>query len=370
MKINLHLCCFAIAPVALLSTNCFAEGTIPSDAAAKKAIGTLSDGAAFRRDADGNQIVDQIAELEVGLDGIKRQVHSLENDIDKDKTTSGVKAVIRDGDELFDGNQSQKTAAAAPNCSLEISAIRRKIIDLEVELRNSKFHAQSLGKTQAQNISATVRNSELDEVALVQDGSLVKEAEAEVDVGEQPELTEVSANTEVRYLQDRLASQIEREKDLTNEIVELHNEISSLNKKVEKSNELVDETLASRGRSANRGRYGAEGIVSAKSAKSQNGFDEQSVESARAEFSQELKKINKLVAERDKAFELSGSNDVLKVEPVELETATKTSYDELKAEVARLDGNSNIPSIRRDLAEIDNLLVEDIKLANKVGDIY
>ena len=74
----------AVRSIALLSLLI----TLPLHAYAQD-IGRAKDGRAFRKGADGFKIKDHIAELEVKIDGLQRQVYALEDELrDKDATIS------------------------------------------------------------------------------------------------------------------------------------------------------------------------------------------------------------------------------------------------------------------------------------------
>lgn len=79
MKRSLPVFLILIGTVLCLSALAFAENDPDR--------GRLPDGRAFRKDDQGNQLVDYIAELEVNIEQLERQVQALEDDL-KDKQTT------------------------------------------------------------------------------------------------------------------------------------------------------------------------------------------------------------------------------------------------------------------------------------------
>lgn len=65
---------------------------------AEKSRGVLPDGRAFRTDADGNQLVDYIAELEVGVETLNRQLESAQEELrEKDSALSNCRSGTKEG---------------------------------------------------------------------------------------------------------------------------------------------------------------------------------------------------------------------------------------------------------------------------------
>ena len=71
-------------PAALLLAGVVFLSTTLQSAYADDGRGRLPDGRAFRKDAAGNTMVDYIAELELEVDSLRRQVQGLESERDTD----------------------------------------------------------------------------------------------------------------------------------------------------------------------------------------------------------------------------------------------------------------------------------------------
>jgi hypothetical protein len=121
------------------------------------ARGRLPDGRAFRTDAQGNQLVDYIAELELSVEQLNRRVHGLEfeveerqREIDRLSRSGGSAAGVAERDLLRTQPQKnspradsfamaglrQETSEAASDCSAEVAATQQLLektrFDLDV----------------------------------------------------------------------------------------------------------------------------------------------------------------------------------------------------------------------------------------------
>jgi hypothetical protein len=121
--------------------------------------GRLPDGRAFRTDDQGNQLVDYIAELEMNIETLNRQVHSLEGELDQKEAQLKVQFADRrngltERDITTQSNRptsvrdlpireaSQQVAVnnEAPDCSRETKALQANLLQAHTD--HSKLQVQ------------------------------------------------------------------------------------------------------------------------------------------------------------------------------------------------------------------------------------
>ena len=106
---------------------------IPQSSFAEPERGRLPDGRAFRTDVEGHQIVDYIAELEVTIEGLNRQVQSLEGELNDKNQALGraargepIRPRVQERD-LIASSQGGCPACPVqqcPNCDEELATLR------------------------------------------------------------------------------------------------------------------------------------------------------------------------------------------------------------------------------------------------------
>jgi hypothetical protein len=95
----------------VLSLLCFSSIGLAEDLVEEPARGRLADGRAFRTDAEGNQLVDYIAELELSVEQLNRKVYGLEFELGEKQaqverlTAAGARAQPLAERDLLKGNE-------------------------------------------------------------------------------------------------------------------------------------------------------------------------------------------------------------------------------------------------------------------------
>lgn len=162
--------------------------------------GRLADGRAFRVDAQGLQITDQLAELEVTVDDLRRQVVSLENEIvlkegalrrcssgncDCDVSSQGVRVLESDLD-----SEDKKPQGANASSSANSGALSRKLAANASQCQRYIVPLnQRLNRLQALLDASSASNRSLRHQGKQEQGQAVKDLLA-VEVGKVEELHE------------------------------------------------------------------------------------------------------------------------------------------------------------------------------------
>ncbi|MCC6952574.1 MAG: hypothetical protein IT290_00500, partial [Deltaproteobacteria bacterium] len=118
-----------------------------SASADEKRFGRLADGKAFRVDDQGLQLVDQMAELQVTVDELNRQITSLEFELaEKDRALlsqgKGVVTTVRPG-AAAEAAGAMPAAKGVDTCRAEIDSYQSKLSALENQLRASQALTQT-----------------------------------------------------------------------------------------------------------------------------------------------------------------------------------------------------------------------------------
>lgn len=117
--------------------------------------GRLADGRAFRTDSSGSQIVDYTAELELEIDGLRRTVTSLEDEIQALRRSGGRDAApVQERDLVASG----RTTTASNSCpQTDQSALR----SLRSELRTCEDELKSQNSSSSRVAAVTQENRDL-----------------------------------------------------------------------------------------------------------------------------------------------------------------------------------------------------------------
>ena len=114
-----------------------------AQSATQHQVGRLPDGRAYRMDAQGYRLVDQMAELEVTNDDLKRQLRALEDELNEkddiiEKLKKG-KAVeskpIKENSLVEDSLGKKSKSAEPPNCNELVSSLYVQVSRLENQLK-------------------------------------------------------------------------------------------------------------------------------------------------------------------------------------------------------------------------------------------
>lgn len=138
---------FVVLSFLSISTDSFADPEV--------GVGRLADGRAYRTDAEGNQLVDYIAELELSIEGLNRRINSLDLELrDKNSQLNRVQSssnqtTIKERD-LLKVKQAACPPAPAYDCSENVAAstseLNQYIDQLKKDLSQANLQNASLVK--------------------------------------------------------------------------------------------------------------------------------------------------------------------------------------------------------------------------------
>jgi len=377
--------------VTLLSSAALAEngGGLPaakaevSKVADAGKVGRLPDGRAYRVDKDGFQIVDHIAELEATVDSLNRQVNSLEDQIEDE-----VEIELEDENltEPFPPRKkphpsqvitpSQMKRVGGPDCSLEISSMRRKIAALEKGLVQSRKTAllslardNEVGELEAQvarlqnalmarpsSERLTKEISGLESDIVSRENLLNNEREKAQRLHQGLIERASSAEEKLEEVSQLLAKKQSNEKALRAELENLTGQVTSLRNELNSGSARVASAPTTRSRLKRPTR-----------ARATDGFDQRSVNAASREFKRRLFKVEALMLERDRVFRIAKSGRPIKISRSDLETSAGDSFSDLRSDILGIHSGSDIPGIRSGIAQLERILLQDIEHARRVS---
>ena len=307
----------AIALPALL----FAGSLSPAQAQSK--FGRLSDGRAYRVDENGYQLIDHIAELEVGNDELRRQVATLEAELD-DK-----------------GAPAPKAAASGdvPNCNELVSSLYLKISKLERQNTDPSRlpPAQVCDYESAQN-------------------PLWKQIQAL-----EQKLSAAAPQAAECNFQSPQNPLFEQVQALKQQVAERDSRIAKLNETSETSNQRarLESPVAARG---------SETAAAEESTSPENGTNgPESIRIAKRELQGKLKEIEQLITARKSAYDrLKDQHATVTVSISPLRTTSGVSLDTYRTRIGSFGPRSDREEIGRGLDEITALLKEDLNVLQRL----
>jgi len=333
--------------------------------------GRLPDGRAYRTGAEGVQMVDYVAELEISLDELTRRVHSLEDELEEKRqrierleSRGAMESVLKERD-LLKGTGEASGCAVCPVCdctqrgtqainSLEaVQSQPRCISELEATRHELAETRQDLG-------DARVRIS-----ALEQRLRQVPSAELSAQKSAEAQMVQLRMALEARI------SQLEAEKK------ELHKRLEDQNLRLsEAGGKRLTVTRAS-DKAAQAEPRAAYSVVALRSASSYGTSVAQperlaiartrAVNSFKASLHSSLNQLSGLIAERDNKFKEYGpQTGPLRFKPSALVSSRRYTLAMIKRGVAEAQSMSQLSALDRDIKEIRALLRDDIKLIDRM----
>ncbi len=340
---NLRILVLSVFCLCVFSTGTFADEQKPR-------FGRLPDGRAYRIDQAGYQLIDQMAELEVALDDLRKQVTALENE-------SALKQQQID-DLLASGRTPRE----------------RKL--KESDLAQQKFQSpERPAENLPPSIACSSYTSPLEgKIAALQEKLATAKPTASANCDEVVKTTADELEQSKKMLEQRSR----REQELNDELASLSNEVTSLRGSLaamqnEKNIQIaaVSPVLDSR-----RAKFmndapptTTEDIAEVKEP-AQPSLEENTPENlalARREFKTALQDIQGLVMKRkDLLDSLKNSHKGVTLSLQPLKTANGESLDTLRVRVSKLDSTSDLAALRTGLQQITSILRDDINTANRL----
>ncbi len=270
--------------------------------------GRLADGRAFRTDAEGNQLVDYIAELEVNVDALSRRVQGLEYELEQKQ------AALNRAGPGADKLDSVKERDLVPNAqAAAVAAVSQQCpeVDCSWLLKDSQEHSRK----QEQNFQQTLEQAK-------GDFEIEKRMHA----------------VETNELKVRLQS-------LEAELASRNKEIDTL--KLQPVRQAFESGEAKAGLSAVKSR---------------------ALDSVRGSILTEYNQVRSLLASRDNLYQQhKKSKNPVSFRPSAAVSNEGTGLAEFKAQIAQADSILKLNQIRKGLNQVRSKLNEDLALLKRIN---
>ena len=317
--------------------------------------GRLKDGRPYRVDENGNQLVDRMAELEVTVGDLQREVSSLQDELrDKDgmiKQLGGARPAVR--------TSALPPAASSvpPKCNELVSNLVLKVSQLENRLRSQPSSVQAAAAVQVPKGCDydSPENPLWDQVNKLQ-AELMKAPSVELLAREREHNKHLE--NQIEETQEGASEKEQRALILSEKLKEANERASALEKEL---GQQTDRRKVALDIEESRGRL-------ARQVPSQEySHSEGDVGVIRAELNASLKKISALISDRkDFLDNLRKKNSTISISIQPLVTQNGVSLDSLRARVSHLSSAEDVPEIRTGLGEISKLLQDDINTLRRL----
>lgn len=360
-------------------------------ARAEDGIGRLPDGTAYRTSSDGYRIVDQIAELEVENEDLRRQVLALENALDAQQQEAPSGKFVEKTTTRVEPRAYQarcETPKREEFCQPLVDPLYSRISKLQSELmRGSGEQAADAGKKDREIAQLQAHIAEL-QTALMQGPSQeVLEQETSKRRGLERSMEELRQQTvqdkkTILALQSKVSSLSRMESDLQQTQRSLDETIAALENKLVDEAKLqtqlaeVQDELASLKQVAIAGARKRQTVKRSRAKLASKEVERTSeqitnttteVSHARVYMTRKLKSINSLINERKRRKDaLRRKKKGATIALSSLKTSRGVSLDHLRREVSELSSSSPLSSIRKGLSEIEQILQDDIQVLKRL----
>lgn len=343
----------AIPSLYLICLMSFPGSVFADDASGQR--GRLPDGRAYRLDGQGMRLIDQMAELEVTVDDLKRQVIALENELEEKnrqlERVSGGKALGKTSVEetnLTSPPRSKVTAnlKEPPDCNELVSSLYLKVSQLESQLKATASLAQS------PQVSPVLNSKDCD-----------------YDSPENPLWGQVT-RLQTELMKNPSPEQLLREKQRSEELETKLADLSQRLEEVEKEKSAIEksksQSLAKMSPEVSKNTVGEK--KSSKQLESEPSKASTSeIASAKKEFAQSIKVVQDKILKRKDLFDsLAKRGSSVRVQLQPLAAKNGTSLDALRRQIASLQTEQQIEQTRKALKEIDSLLDDDIAVLSRL----
>lgn len=335
-------------------------------------FGQTNDGRAYRVNKDGYKIFDQLAELEVENDSLRRQVAGLEMALEKARTlpsqTIEETSIVKSSGVTNPGSKNVNIKqCAAVDCSEQILPLKKRISILELEKRQFKFKRSKLNESQGAALKAM-------RAKLASLNAQLKDRELEFK----------NLNRKVEAIkgreQDNLLKELQvARKDsqqLETQNAELEKRLASLSEEVKslKAKDLEVSKLKARLESKRRSRLAyntnneTRRNISADS--SRVNVNSQLRKAVYSELRRKLVKIDHLLSERKQLGDsLRSQRKGIAISLRPLLTKRGVSLDSLRRGVKRKEFLNHAAALKAGLAEIKKILEDDIKVIRRMRSV-
>lgn len=382
----------------ITATAVLAGALLTSTAArADNERGRLPDGRAYRTDSGGNQLVDYIAELELSVDNLKRQVSGLEYEVEQkqaiiDSGPSAGCAVgkIKESDLLKTGQKTEvKSALVSP------PAITCPACDCTAQITEAKSTGRLEGEEAARRSSAEAsyqnqaRDAELQRVkaelasartALSQREALATKLQTQLGKASAEQQEVQAKDKEVESAHRELASLRESRDGLEEERESLVLKIESLQKENETlraRNQAKDSELRAIQASyaqAERSRASEAAEPASRPAEiraaynsGRSGARDAALDSFRGRIGTSLNQIQGLVNQRDRLYQAyMNSNRVVNFTPAQARASNGMTISQIRSESENAQTVRELALLTRAVSEIRSKIEFDIGMMERM----
>ena len=250
---------FVVLQAVLVFSTAYTQVAFCEDTQGDMERGRLKDGRAFRKGDSGYQITDHIAELEVTVDDLKRQVRALEDEVtDKRQEIASLKGAQGDTqskctpcpsikeETMFSTPSKQKPQAKPLPCPVcDTSSLERDIRLLETKLANAASkNDQRAASSETESLKRQIQaEKDLQQSARIEITAVQGQLRASQEQVQQLETSITNLNAQKQTLSEDLSA-IKKELAVVSQGQDQTTELSKLRTQQEERLKLLKEDLA------------------------------------------------------------------------------------------------------------------------------
>ncbi len=323
--------------------------------------GRSADGRAYRIDSEGLKMSDYIAELEVTVDDLKRQLIAAEDELAAKNARGGAPAAATKIQEttIAGSNAPRQNAALPPaaqvpsECEKDAMGLRNEIQRLQTELA-SRSTVKAVQPVAMKCDYNSPDNPLWEQVNRLQNALMTGPTKENVAEGEK---RRAELEAEVRALQSELSAKNESVK-------ESQSMIAQLQEKIEDAETRVARATAEAAAPARAALATPPAPVHAVAE-----ADPSAVRGAGESYRTQLARIQSLISERKNLLDASKSKKGVSVSIQPLVSRSGASLDSLRGEVSRLSTASDLSAISAGLSDIERILQEDVGVLKRLSSL-
>lgn len=326
----------------LLAIGLFLSPVIAASQAEEGERGRLPDGRAFRIDAEGNQLVDYIAELELSVQSLNRRIEGLENELDAKNIA--LAQGHADPAVAEQGEMRERTLAQADSSS---GLAQRAQVNCPVCPEADPASRARLPVVSEDCTAATE--------------SLERKNE------EQKET--IQRLIEEREKQGKLNTRVVAE--LQRQLSGREQELSQLKSAAGHTEPVPDPALAAALKSQDQqGQEIEKADVPVEAPEQMGTARRRAIEAYKGNLSTEINKVRTMIATRDKLYrEYLKVPRALKLEPARAVSSRNLSLDQIRNQMDKSTSMTTLSLLSRDISEIRAKISDDIGLLKRVGKV-
>jgi chromosome segregation ATPase len=341
--------------------------------------GRLPDGRAFRTDAQGIQIVDYIAELELTVEDLNRKVHGLEYQLDQKRMAASGQVTgqrLQERDILSNSrSQSQRSASVrkqpvvASDCQSTAGSNRdtARLNQLESQLASERREVASLQKM-VDRCNVTKASSRDQARAMQnQQNQLSQKLSSLQGQGKECSQKYTQCSSQVSLLQAELQSAKTAEQRALQDQKVMQADIARLNASLQKTQSDLQQASATmqaksaeaqsaRGTDYSRASYSPERM--------------RALEAAKGTIKSEINKVNSLARSRDKKFQIylrTSKNASVRVSPSKLVSRRNYTLSMVRKRLKNASSRKALSALRRDVSDIEGVVRDDLATLNRMS---